>query len=163
MGGMIKDTTTSDVMHQLNTRLGAGDAIQEMAGVHKEFGVFSKTSSLQKAYRTLHIVPADFKERSRWYKFLDSLSSYDSDQPGVNGHDRILNAYRDNLESKKPLPIYTTTHRMADDKRVLVSTGQPVVHENQDYLVVSIPTVPRGETPPAEVAAAAKPKRAAKK
>ncbi len=52
---------------------------------------------------------------------------------------------------------------MADDKRVLVSTGQPVVHENQDYLVVSIPTVPRGETPPAEVAAAAKPKRAAKK
>ena len=163
MGGMLKDTPTNDVMHQLNTRLAPGDEINEVAGVHKEFGVFSKDSSLKKAYRTLHIVPADIKERGRWYKFLDSLSSYDSDQKGVNGHDRILQAYRENLESKNPLPIYTTTHRMADDKRVLVSSGQPVVHENQDYLVISIPTVPRGEAPPTALAAAAKPKRAAKK
>ncbi len=162
MGEMIKDTTTSDILHQLNTRLGPGESIQEMAGVHKEFQVFSEKYSLKQAYRTLHIVPADFKERRLWFRFLDTLSSYESDQKGVNGHDRILAAYRENLESKSPLPIYTTTHKAASDKRVLVSKGYPVVHENQEYLVISIPTIPRGEAPKPTLAAA-RAKRAAKR
>jgi hypothetical protein len=162
MGAMIKDSTTSDVLHQLNTRLGSGEPIQEMTSVHKEFKVFSGQYTLRQAYRTLHIVPGDFKERRLWFRFLDTLKDYDSDIKGVNGHDRILKAYRENLESKQPLPIYTTTHRSAVDKRVLVSRGQPIVHENQDYLVVSVPTIPRGEAPKPTLAAA-RAKRAAKK
>ena len=154
MGAMIRDTTTSHILYQLNSRLGPGEPVQEMAAVHKEFGVFSGKYSLKQAYRTLHIVPDDFRERRLWFRFLDTLKDYESDQTGVNGHDRIINAYRENLESSKPLPIHTKTHRAADDKRVTVTRGRPIVHENQDYVIVSIPTIPSGEAEKPTLAAA---------
>jgi hypothetical protein len=63
----------------------------------------------------------------------------------VSGHDRIRSAYQDNLESKKPLPVYTTTHLMSKNRRVRVTRGQPIIYEKQPYLVISIPTLPKDE------------------
>jgi hypothetical protein len=76
------------------------------------------------------------------YAFLDGLRGYPSDRDGVNGHDRILQAYKENLESATPLPVHHTYHRSADDRRVLVTQGRPVIYEDQDYVVISLPTIP---------------------
>ncbi len=61
---------------------------------------------------------------------------------GVNGHDRIVKAYQENLEGGRPLPVFITDHRDAEDKRVKVSQTRPIVLEEQEYIVISIPTSP---------------------
>ncbi len=152
MGGMVKDSTTSDVLHQQNTRFGPGEPIQELAAVHKEFNMFGGQYSLKQAYRALHIVPADHKERRLWLRYQDSLVDYKSDIAGMNGHDRIVKAVKDNLESAKPLPVYWTTHKAEADDRVLVTQGTPIAHETQQYLVISYPTIPAEVAPKATLA-----------
>ncbi len=146
MGAAITDTTTADVLYQLNKRFSEGGPLQEMVVIQKEFGVFSEKYSLKQAFRILHIVPNDFTERRFWFLFLDALKTYTSDQDGVSGHDRIVKAHQENLESDLPVPVYTTIHRAADDKRVTVTRDRPVIYETQEYLVVSIPTVPATES-----------------
>jgi hypothetical protein len=153
MGIAISDFSTADILFQLNSRFGPGDPIGEMAYIQKDFGVFSSAYSLLQAFRVLHIVPADFLERRAWFVFLELLKKYESDQDDVSGHDRIRSAYQDNLESKKPLPVYTTTHLMSEDKRVRVTRGQPIIYEKQQYVVISIPALPKED---GEAARAAK-------
>jgi hypothetical protein len=68
-----------------------------------------------------------------------------SDQEGVNGHDRIVCACQENLESEATLPTFIQTHLAAANNRVTVAVGRPFPHETQDHLVISIPTVPAGE------------------
>lgn len=156
MGIVISDCTTADVLYQLNHRFSDAGPLQEMVVIQKEFGLFSEKYSLKQAFRTLHIVPAEFHDRRFWYLFLDELKNYVSDLDGVSGHDRIVKAYKDNLEGDEPLPVHTTTHRFADDKRVTVTCGQPVIYETQEYLIISIPTIPAKETDRAARVAARK-------
>ena len=122
--------------------------------IQKEFSVFSERYSLKQAFRILHIVPADFTERRFWFVFLEALKNYKSDQDGVNGHDRIREAHKGNLESPRPQPVYTTTHRLADDPRVKVSQGYPIIYETQEYLTISIPTKPAAQSFPERLRAA---------
>ena len=42
MGIYITDTSTADVLFQLNRRFGPGPAIEEMVVIQKEFGIFSE-------------------------------------------------------------------------------------------------------------------------
>jgi hypothetical protein len=146
MGGFVRDTTTRDVLHLWNRRFRNDGSLQEMVEIQKEFEVFSSKHSLRQTFRLLHIVPSEVDERRGWSVFLDRLRSYASDQKGVNGHDRIVKAYKQNLESRAPLPVYATTHRHADDKRLTVTHGRPIAYEDQDYIVISIPTKPRTKT-----------------
>jgi len=160
MGLAISDITTADMLFQLNSRFASGSPLSEMVQIQKEFQVFSDKYSLQQAYRILHIVPADFRQRRLWFSFLDRLkTNYTSDQKGVSGHDRIRSAYQENLESKKPVPVHMTTHLAGQDPRVKVTRGRPIIYEKQTYLVISIPTVPRDE---GQVARAAAKKRSKK-
>lgn len=154
MGDMLRDPATAHVIYQLNNRFGPGDAIREMAAVHREFGVFAETSSLRRAFRAVHIVPEDSADRRKWFRYLDSLNDYTSDQSAVNGHDRWLNAIRENLESARPTPMHTRTHLSRDEPRLVVTRGRAVPHENQDYIIVSVPTIPSGEAPRPSVTAA---------
>lgn len=171
MGRYNSDRATADIVHQLSTRFQKGGPLEEMTEIQKEFHVFSPANSLRQTFRLLHIVPTEFRERRLWYRYLDYLKTVPSDQDGVNGHDRIIKAYRENLESGAPLPMHTTTHRAADDPRVTVSRGRPIVYEDQDYLVISHPTIPRSAqggpavagTGGAPAAAAPRPRRAARK
>jgi hypothetical protein len=160
MGIAISDFSTADVLFQLNTRFGAGHPLREMVTIQKDFKVFSSEYSLKQAFRALHIGPADFQERRRWFVFLELLKKYASDQKDVNGHDRIRSAYQDNLESKTPLPVYTTTHLMSKDRRVKVTQGQPIIYETQSYLVISIPTLAKEK---GQAARAAKKRRKGRK
>ena len=144
MGQMIQDRTTTSVLHQMNTRFAAGDAITEMGALHKQFGVFAQTASLKDTFNLLDIAPDDAAERMRWFKFLDEeLRKYPSDIAGMDGHDRVVKAYQDNLNSANPLPVYTTTHLMDTDNRVLVTQDKPVTHIPVDHIVISIPIRPR--------------------
>jgi hypothetical protein len=143
MGGLVKrQSTPGEILHKVNTRFAPGEPLKEMVQIQKEFQVFSPKNSLQQACRVLGLGPTDHDERALYYKYLDRLKRVPSDLPGINGHDRIVKARQENLESSSPLPMYNKTHRAADDKRVTVSRGKPIPHENQEYLVVSIPTVP---------------------
>ena len=72
----------------------------------------------------------------------------------MSGHDRIVKAYQENLESAAPLPVHTTTHRLADDRRILVTRGNPIIYETQEYLTISIPTKPAAKSVSARSAAA---------
>lgn len=142
MGDYIKDDTVAEIQHQRNSRFRSGQPLQEMVQIHKEFGLYSGKYSLKQASQILNIVPGDFDERRRMFIFLDKLKDYASDLDGVNGHDRILKAYRENLESDAPLPVHHTYHRYADNKRVTVTRSRPIVYENLEYLVISLPTTP---------------------
>jgi hypothetical protein len=142
MGDFVKDDTVAEIQYQRNSRFRSGEPLQEMVEIHKEFGLFSGKYSLRQASQILNIVPRDPAERRRVSMFLDKLKEYASDIDGISGHDRILKAYRENLESDTPLPVYHTYHRYADDRRVSVTRGRPIVYEDQEYLVISLPTRP---------------------
>jgi hypothetical protein len=145
MGDITRDDTVAEIQYQMNRRFAPGEPLQEMVAIQKEFRIFSEQYSLKQAYRLLHIVPGDFRERERFFRYLDLLKSYASDQEGVSGHDRIVRARQENLESDEPLPMFVGTHLAADDNRVTVSRGRPVPHEAQDYIIISMPTVPAGD------------------
>jgi hypothetical protein len=65
-----------------------------------------------------------------------------SDLKDVNGHDRLVRAYQENLESSKPLPMCYVHHLAKDDPRVLVSTGKGPLFSVVDHIVTSIPIKP---------------------
>ena len=172
MGGMLRlipglrETWLDETLEQLNMRFSAGDALGQMTANQKEYGVFSTAHSLKAAYRVLNIGPADAGVRLIWYRFLDQLKKLPSDRKGVNGHDRIILARKENLEDARPLPMYTTLHRAVDDGRVTVVRGYPYPHEDQEYWVISTPVTPSGvgtsaSTPPASTTRTARRKRAA--
>jgi hypothetical protein len=160
MGALIKDSTTLDILVQLNRRFDA-DALHEMVALQKEFGVFSAKHTLHHSFALLGIVPVEWSERKRWYRFLDHLKNYKSDLQQVNGHDRVIKAFKDDLEAEHPLPVSIRCHSAEDDSRVTVSQGRPVVFSLETHVIVSIPTTP-GREVRKQAAEAAKQRRATK-
>jgi len=142
MGRSINDHDTLTVLGQLNFRFGAGDAIAEMAGLQKAFDVFSPDHDLRQAFSLLGIGPTDWKQKERWQRFLHVLKKYKSDKAGQSGHDRVVTALQENLQSKNPMPVFFTVHPAKQDEGIRVSVGRPVVFIEQDHLTISIPTTP---------------------
>jgi len=140
MGDFIKDSTTSDVLARLNKRFDP-DELAEIVALQKEFQIFSGKHSLRQSFALLGIVPADKAERERWYRFLNKLSSYKSDQ-SENGHDRIVGALAEALEAKQPMPVYFGVHAASENNRITVTTGRPIVFSLATYSIISIPTTP---------------------
>jgi len=62
MGAMIKDSTTLEILVQLNKRFDT-ESLPEMIELQKEFSVFSNKRSLRQAFALLGIVPTDWSER----------------------------------------------------------------------------------------------------
>jgi|SRR4051794_13166321 hypothetical protein len=147
MGGLVKDSTTTDILVQLNKRFDA-EGLPEMIALQKEFKVFSAKHSLQQSFALLGIVPADASERRAWYRFLDLLNKYKSDLPNVSGHDRWVKAIQSNLEGKSPQPLAIVCHAAADDPNLKVTQGKPLVFSSEDHIVISVPTTPRGQPKP---------------
>jgi hypothetical protein len=161
MGSMMKDSATLEILVQLNKRFD-DESLPEMIELQKEFEVFSNKHSLAHSFALLGIVPTEWSERKRWYKFLEYLKSYPSDLPEVNGHDRVIKAFKDGLETENPIPISIKCHSAAEDPRVTVAEGRPVVFTLETHLIVSIPTTP-GREVRREAAESAKKRRAGKK
>jgi hypothetical protein len=162
MGSSIQDTTTSDMIYLLNKRFGI-DGILEMVELQTEFHVFSADHSLQHSFGLLGITPCDPFERERWYKFLELLKTYPSDLPKVNGHDRVVKAYKDNLEGEPTICVFIDVHLKEKDPRVTVYEGQPILYSLQTYLVISIPVTPAPLFPPHTAEAGKKPRAAKSK
>jgi hypothetical protein len=160
MGSSIQDTTTSDMIYLLNKRFG-NDGILEMVVLQKEFQVFAAEHDLQHSFGLLGIRPCVPLERERWYKFLELLKTYPSDMPKVSGHDRVVKAYKDNLEGELILSAFIDLHLKEKDPRVTVSQGQPIIYSVQTYLVISIPVTP-ARVIRQQAAEAARKRRAAK-
>jgi hypothetical protein len=140
VGMMLQDSTALDLLYQLNRRFEPGDPIDEMVALQMQFKVFSPEHSLRDSYNLLNIKPADQRERKRWYRALEHLRTYDSDMAGVNGHDRLIRAYQENLESRHSRPMFTTCHSAKTDPKVVVTISRPVIFVDEDYIVLSIPT-----------------------
>jgi len=160
MGAMIKDSTTLEILVLLNKRFDT-ESLPEIVELQKEFEVFSKKHSLRQSFALLGIVPSNWPERKRWYKFLEHLKTYGSDLTAVDGHDRVVKAYKDGLETDKPIPISIMCHSAADDPRVTVSKGRPVIFTLETHLLISIPTTP-GREARKQAAESAKKRRSAK-
>jgi hypothetical protein len=144
MGRMVSDSATRDVIAQINARFEAGEAIQEMVALQKEFKIFSPKHSLYDSWLLLNIKASDPKERVRWKNWAEVYmkEKVPSDLNGVNGHDRLVKAYQENLESSRPLPMCYVHHLAKDDPRVLVSTGKGPLFSVVDHVVTSIPIKP---------------------
>jgi hypothetical protein len=153
---VIRPQTPHEVLSQLNCRFAPGPALQEMIDNHRQFQVFAQNNSLVQIYKLLNIGPADHGERALYYRYLDYLRTVPSDLPGVSGHDRIIRARRENLESASPLPMYTQLHSAAVEPRVTVTTGQPLPHDAATYMIISTPASP--PTPAAAAQPAAMPR-----
>ena len=141
MGAFIHDRETQDVLAQLNHRFSSGEEIREIAHLHREFDIFSPKRKLKDVFAALNIGP-DRTRRRDWNRFLDRLNKYKSDDAKQTGHDRIITALKQNLESKNPLPVHYTVHPAEEDKGVRVTTGAPIVFSRAKHLVISIPTTP---------------------
>jgi hypothetical protein len=160
MGDFIHDSTTNQIFAQMSRRFDT-EQLPEMIALQQEFKVFSPKHTLRQSFALLGIVPIDATERKGWYRFLDCLKIYKSDLPNVNGHDRMVKAIQQNLESKAPLPMAMICHAATDNLQLNVAQGTPYVFSADTHIVISIPTTPRGQARP-RATGAAKPSRAAK-
>jgi hypothetical protein len=163
MGRAIQDSTTLDILSQLNKRFGP-DEIVEMVALQKEFQIFSSDHPLEDSFRLLGIEPCDRAERARWYTFLGKLKDYESDVPNVNGYNRVIAAFEQALTIKPHippnpvLPVFVDVHAMEKNPRVTFSEGHPLIFSVQPYKILSIPTKP-GQVAREEAANAAKERR----
>jgi hypothetical protein len=142
VGGFIKDSTTLDIIAQLNFRFSVGLAISELTALQKEFQIFALGHDLRSSYELLGIKPLDHIQRRRWHSFLDNLKSYPSDRPNVDGHARIVAAYIENFQDANPLPVFTQCHSATVDPRVVITKGFPIIFSNEQHLIKSIPITP---------------------
>jgi hypothetical protein len=141
---MVSDSATRDVIAQINARFEAGEAIREMVALQKEFKIFSPRHSLYDSWLVLNIKASDPRERARWKNWAENYmkEKVPSDLKGVNGHDRLVRAYQENLESSRPLPMCYRHHLAKEDPRVLVSTGKGPLFSVVDHIITSIPIKP---------------------
>lgn len=146
MGFMLKDSTALELIAQINKRFEAGEAIDEMIALQAEFQIFSPSHSLFDSFTLLNIRPSDRAERRRWLRALEHLKTYPSEVSATNGQDRMIRAFQDNLEAAKPKPMFVQCHAAADDPRVLVTAGKPIVFVDEEHVVISVPTIAAGQT-----------------
>lgn len=140
MGFMVKHQSVPVVTNVLNERFAPGDPIEEMVALQKEFGLFSQHHSLARAASLLNIVPTDSTDRQGWFKYLDHLKKVGSDDKGgMNGHDRIITAVKQNLESGKAMPVYFTWHPKRAEPIVTVRYGQAYVFSPVEFMIIEAP------------------------
>jgi hypothetical protein len=143
MGRLVGDSATRDVIAQINARFEAGEALQEMIALQREFRIFSLEHNLYDSWLLLNIKASDPRERARWKHWANNyIRTVPSDLDGVNGHDRLVRAYQENLESIQPLPMHYTQHLAEGDPRVLVFTGSGPLFSVLDHVVTSVPIIP---------------------
>lgn len=156
MGRIMKedDIFISGLFDLMNLRFGpsqgpkeAYGGIEEMAELQREFQIFQRGRSFRDCVAVLNLGGFwNARARNRWLQLIGDLGSYESDLPGVNGNDRIMDMMVENLASRRPLPVLFQAHdsRSEDGRRVIVRdapTGRFYIE--QDHIIVSIPMLPK--------------------
>lgn len=136
MGALVSDPSVPQAQTVLNSRFAPGDPLKEMIAIQKEFDIFSLQHSLAKISSLLNVAPPDSRERRGWLKFCRYLKEVPSDIKGMDAHDRIITAVKEDLESKQPLPIFFTWH---PGVKLEVSKGRALSFSKTTYLIISAP------------------------
>jgi hypothetical protein len=146
VGNGMSSGCTAELIAQKNKRFGAGDPISEMVGLQQEFKIFSLEHDLYTSFTLLDIRPSNPAEAPIWRDWLNFIRRYPSDRENVNGHDRWILAYKENLETQPAagvLPMFITVHSRDADPRVRVNTDRPMIYVPGNHVIVSIPAIPR--------------------
>ena len=165
------DIYVGTLLDELNVRFAPslGDArmfggVEEMVGLQKEFKIFKAGRSFSTSVAVLNIGSRNAEAKNRWLEYLSSFQKLPSNQRGQTGDSAIVRSLKKNLESKKPLPVYFTTHDMQASNEVKVTEqARPVHYLQQDYLVTSMPMHPMQDNEAALKAKAAASGKSAKK
>ena len=133
MGRLMKedDIFISGLFDLMNLRFGPsqgpGEAfggIEEMSALQKEFQIFQKGRSFRDCVAVLNLGGFwNARARNRWLKLIGELDQYDSDEPGVNGNDRIMNMENISLTDPHLLDrdVYVQVEGLATAFRALTS------------------------------------------
>jgi hypothetical protein len=120
--------------------------IEEMAALQKEFDIFKKGRPFATSVAVLNLAAYNNDARNHWHDLLGNLHRHKSNRGRLNGDQAIVDALVKNLASKKPLPVYFTSHDMrhgGESEKVLITDkGRPVFYIELDYLVISLPMKP---------------------
>lgn len=156
MGRIMKedDIFISGLFDLMNLRFGpsqgsdeAFGGIEEMRILQKEFQIFQKGRSFRDCVAVLNLGGFwNARARNRWLKLIGELDQYESDEPRMNGNDRIMNMMVENLESDRPLPVLFQAHdsRSEEGRRVVVRDSRTgFFYMEQPYIIVSLPMLPK--------------------
>jgi len=160
MGAIMKkfDCNIGTFLDMFNLRFcpceGTGDVdyggIAEMAALQKEFEIFRTGRPFAQSCAVLGLCGlTNNQAKNLWLTLLGDLNSYESDKPGENGDQRIVNAMIANLAAQQPLPCYMRAHdsRAADARKVIVlENDKPLFYVEQSYVTISLPMRPRRKT-----------------
>ena len=148
MGALVADGYVPHVQEQLNSRF-IGEALEEMIGFQKEFKLFSQQHSLTSSFTMLNIAPVGEKDRDGFLTYLKQLRKTTAEVDGkatrLNGHDQIITSLQENLESKRPSPVYFTWHPKGASRWGVVqvtSSDRALNFSSKTFLTISVPTVP---------------------
>ena len=147
MGALVAEQMVPSIQTELNLRFAPGDPIAEMGALHREFGLYSGSHDLASLASLLNIGPPDPDEQAGWIQFLNYLSEIGSDVQGVNAHDRIIMAIRENLESEEPHPVFFTWHPASQSGRLMVTLDPAFSFSSTEYLTISVPTLDADRPP----------------
>jgi hypothetical protein len=155
MGFFMKhnDILIGSMLDQLNLRFAPPQGkemthggIEEMAALQKEFDIFKKGRPFATSVAVLNLAAYNNDARNHWHDLLGNLHRHKSNRGRLNGDQAIVDALVKNLASKKPLPVYFTSHDMrhgGESEKVLITDkGRPVFYIELDYLVISLPMKP---------------------
>jgi hypothetical protein len=143
------DIYIGSILEELNLRFapsqgkaGHEGGIEEMVDLQKEFKIFKKGRPFRTSVALFNL-GGNNDVKNRWLALLGALKKHPSNVKGKNGDEAIVETLVKNLASKKPLPVYFTSHSMVgggDAAQVKISHGERAVHYlEQDYLTISLP------------------------
>jgi hypothetical protein len=146
MGLLMKedDYFIEPLLDALNMRFAPGEPIGEMIDLQKHFSLFQAGRSFKDSVRIIGAGIDDRQATKRWYELLEWLGGVGSDTE-QNGSDRIVSALVQNLESRKPRPVYFTYHIASKrTARVQIRKQQKAVSFMRNpFLTISLPMIPR--------------------
>jgi hypothetical protein len=160
MGFLMKDDDIyiPSLLNLFNLRFGPAQGswersplyggILEIAALQREFQIFRVGRPFAQSAALLGLGGlTNNQTKNRWLELLTDLATYDSDEAGVNGDQRIVGALIANFNTESPKPCFMEAHdsRKEDARRVFVRDNDtPLFYiEEPKYLTISLPMKPR--------------------
>lgn len=123
--------------------------IMEIAALQREFEIFRPGRPFVKSAALLGLTGSGYgPPKERWVAYLEKLPKMNSDQAGVTGDERIVEALVENFRRPTgPLPCLLQPHdgRMVAPGLVTVSQERPLFYlESVEFLLIRLPMRPSG-------------------
>jgi hypothetical protein len=120
--------------------------IMEVAALQKEFEIFKRGRPFIESAALLGLgglVSSPAKDR--WLEYLGRLPKMKSDDPELNGDERVVSALIENLAKTRPMPCHIRAYdgRLREPGLVLVNDEAPIFYlESVKFLTISLPMRP---------------------